>query len=183
METRRRIVLIDKTFQYRLILKFILVNILITFIFGFFIYLFFNSEIDANLQTAHVTYTNVKNMLLPITLTISIINILISSIIIFVFVLFASHKIAGPMFRFNEALRQVAAGNFNTLTSLREEDQLYDCSVTLKEMVNVLSDDLGQIKDKISELDTVLPKANSDPSVLELLKKIHGVLDRYSLLK
>lgn len=183
MEKRRHVVLINRTFQFKLIAKFILVNILITLLFCFFVYIFFNSEIEANLQTAHVTYTNIKNMLLPIVVAISVINILISSIIIFIFVLFASHKIAGPMFRFNKALKQISNGNFKTLTSIREDDQLYECSATLKDMVNVLSDDMNHIKAKVYEIDSIAKKTNAASQIKDIIKQIEEVINRYNLVE
>lgn len=181
MEKRRNIVLINKTFQFRLIFKFILVNIIITFLSGLLIYVFFNSEIKANLQTAHVTYTNMKNMLLPIIFTISTLNVLISSLIIFIFVLFASHKIAGPIFRFHQALKEISNRNFKTLTGIREEDQLYECSVALKDMVNALSDDLKQIKNKTEEIQSI--KTDSAADVKEMVKQIEDIINKYKLVE
>jgi len=181
MEKRRHIVLINKTFQFRLIFKFILVNTVITLLSGSLIYVFFNSEINANLQTAHVTYTNMKNMLLPIIFTISVLNVLVSSLIIFIFVLFASHKIAGPIFRFHQALKEISDRNFKTFTSIREDDQLYECSAALKEVVKVLSDDLSQIKIKISEIEGISKKKESTSDVKDIVKQIEDIIDKYKI--
>jgi len=80
-EKQRRIILINRGFQLKLILKFLLVNILIMVVFGVSIYSFLNSELDTGLRSAHVTYKNIKDMLLPIVITLSVLSVLVSSII------------------------------------------------------------------------------------------------------
>ena len=113
-ENRRKIVLINKKFQFRLIAMFILLNAVIMIVFGAIMFLFLNSEIEANLNSAHVTYSNLSQMLFPILLTLSGLNIIISSIVIAGFVLFASHKLAGPLYRFNSVIDEMNNRNFSS---------------------------------------------------------------------
>ena len=113
---RRHIIMINKSFQFKLIVKFIIVNIIIMILFGIFLYIFLNSEVESNLQSAHVMYKNIKDMLFPIILTLSFLNILVSSIIIGIFVLYASHRLAGPLYRFNTALGDIVNSNHTRLS-------------------------------------------------------------------
>ena len=180
-KNRRQTILINRDFQFKLIGKFIAVNILIMILFGYFVYIFFNSEIESNLFSAHALYKNIQDMMLPVIITLSVLNILISSIIIAVFVLFASHKLAGPMYRFNEALKEFSNRNLSALTSLREGDQLYECSVSLKQVEKTLSDDLSGIKLKINELKSLNKTGKSKTVIGGKIKDIENILDRYNL--
>lgn len=179
MQRRRQIVLINRKFQFRLIAKFIAVNTCILILFGIIIYIFLNSEVQSNLQSAHVTYRNIKDMLFPIVITLSIINILISSAIIAAFVLFASHKIAGPLFRFNEALEQVNSRNLTAITSIRDEDQLYECSLTLTEAVNMLSGDISSLKEKIQEIHHINSRNYTKEKMDEKIAEIEKIIGQY----
>ena len=178
-ETKRRIILINRGFQFKLIIKFILVNVLVMVLFGITLYFFLNSELDTNLRSAHVTYKNLKDMLLPVIITLSVLNIVVSSIIISIFVLYASHKIAGPMFRFNTVLNDISEKNLNTWASVREGDQLYECSDSLKKLINSLTMDITSIKGRLGELKALLQKNSMDVSVSEKFDELERIIDQY----
>jgi hypothetical protein len=178
-QNRRHIVLINKSFQFNMIAKFIIINIIIMIVFGFILYLFLNSEVDSNLHSAHVTYKNIKDMLFPIIITLSIINILVSSIIIAVFVLFASHKVAGPLYRFNEALKDICNRNLNTFTGLREGDQLYECSHTLTQAAKLLAGDMSDIKAKTDEIKDMLVKSKPKAKTVKKVEDLENIVNLY----
>jgi hypothetical protein len=180
-KNRRHIILINREFQLKLISKFIIINIFIMVIFGFLLYIFLNCEVESNLLSAHVTYKNIKDMLFPIIITLTIINILVSSIIITVFVLFASHKIAGPLYRFNEALKNILNKNLKTFTPLREGDQLYDCSITLKQVSQVLTEDMLSLRERIIELKNLCKKNGQKDKILKKTKELENVINQYQL--
>ena len=180
-KSKRKIILINKKFQYRIILGFILVNVLILIIFGIGLYIFLNSEIDSNLNSAHVTYRNIKDMLFPIILTLSIINILVSSILIFVFVMMASFRIAGPLYRFNEALKDMGNKNLKPGTSLRKSDQLYECSITLTSTVEILANDFSEINNKMNDIKDIVSKEKKKGSLQNKVEELEGIIKQYEI--
>ena len=179
IKNRRKIVLINRNFQYRMIGKFIAVNILIMALFGCFMYLFLNSEVESNLLSAHVTYKNVQDMLFPIIITLSIINIIFSSLIIGAFVLFASFRIAGPLFRFNQALLEMCKKNLRPFASLRKGDQLYECSSSLKSMSTIIADDFNIMKTKIDEINNISNKISGNDELSIKVNELEGILNQY----
>ena len=179
MDNRRKTVLINRRFQIKMISKFIILNIVLMIIFSIMVYIFTNSEIDSNFNKAHITYNNVREMLLPIVITLSVINIFISTIIIAGFVLFASFRIAGPLYRFNQIVHDLGERKFNTITTLRKNDQLYACSVSLEETVGILSDDLESMKKAIEGIDADLDQAPG--SAKEKIQSLKDIINRYTL--
>jgi methyl-accepting chemotaxis protein len=167
-DNRRKTIMINKKFQVSLILKFLLVNVIILIVFGGLLYSFFNSEIEANLHSAHVIYHNMKDMLLPIIITLSILNIVISSLIISTFVLLASFRIAGPLYRFNTAIKEISRGNLKPLLQLRENDELYSFSESLQEMAGYFITMADESKQIIGDLKDINERINED----DLAKKI-----------
>lgn len=180
-EERRKTVLIDRAFQLKLIIKFIALIIFIMILFSFFIYLFMYSEIDSNLHTIRISCKNMKDMLLPIVVTISALNILVASFIISLFMLYASHKLAGPLYRFNQALIDISKKNFKTVTKLRDGDQFYDCSISLEKMSAALSEDLNEIRIKVEKLKNDVDKKAKKEILKKSIKELEDILDQYKL--
>jgi len=175
---RRKIVMINRKFQINLILKFIIVNIGIMALFGFLIYLFLDSELEANLLSSHTKYKNMKDMLLPIVVALSFINVLISSLIIAFFVLFASFRIAGPLFRLNSALIEIANGNLKPFVSLRDNDQLLEISQSIQAFLKHFSKDLNQlehIKKQLIEMNNQL----KNDSIQDCIDQLNQLIEQY----
>ena len=180
MTSNKRIIkLINRSFQFRLIGKFVLLNTVILVLFGAVIYVFFNSEVSANLASAHVMYRNVSQMLLPIVLTLSLLNILFTAGVIAVVVLYSSHKIAGPVYRFNEALKAVTAGNLAPLTRIREKDQFRELAENFGEMTGVLSDDMGELKKGIEALKALHAQSAGADEVAAALARLEEITGKY----
>ena len=180
--TQRKIKLIDRGFQLKLIARFIAINLLVMTIFGGLIYIFFKSEVSANLASAHVTYKNVSQMLFPIVLTLSILNILLISIIIAVAVLYASHKIAGPMYRFNEAMMAMAHKNLHPLTKIRGGDQLQNLSDTMTQLAGTLAADFAKMKDNLRVIRQHLEGLDAPDRVKKLetgLEELETIINEY----
>lgn len=179
--SRRRIILIDKKFQYGLIVRFVVLNIAIMAIFGCLIYLFLNSELESNLLSAHVTYHNIKDMLLPIVLTLSVLNIVFSTIVTAAYILFASHRIAGPLYRFTAAVDEMAGRNFSVVSKIRDGDQLLECSVSLGGLISTVSKDIGKARDIAVELESLVKKDRSNRKTADAVARLRDILDAYTL--
>jgi len=121
---QRKIKLINRDFQVGLMVKFFATNAGILTVFGGILFLFLRGEVESNLHSAHVTYKTVGAMLFPIILTSSLLILAILSVTTIYVILHASHRIAGPMYRFNQALVEMGGRNLKAMTKIRENDQL-----------------------------------------------------------
>lgn len=175
---RRHTVMINGRFQIALIVKFIALNVAIMLLFGFFMYLFLDSEIQGNFRSAQVTYKNVKAMLFPIVVTLSILNLVLSSILTSGYVLMASFRIAGPMYRFNQALREMASGRLRPYTSIREKDQFTECSSNLGALAHTLSESFDRLHRLTEEIES-LPGVSEHREIVSKLSELKAELDRY----
>jgi methyl-accepting chemotaxis protein len=180
-KSKRRIIMINRKFQIKLIFKLILVNIILMVGFSIIMYAFFNSEIETQLSRAHITFKNVQNMLLPIIVIMSILNVIVASLIISIFVMFASFRIAGPLYRFNEALKQLGKKNLKPITKLRANDQLYECSKILKSTIDILANDMKSIKKNISNLNNKIEKKATIKDLKPYIDKLNKIIDQYKI--
>jgi len=167
--------MINRKFQLTLIIKFLLINAIVLGIFGGIMYMFLNSEIEAQLNSAHSRFRNFNEMLFPIIFTLSIISFFVSGVFISFVVLIASFRIAGPVYRFNEALKSVAERNLNPLVRIREKDQLGQCADTLDSVVSNFRIDICAIRNEVDSAVKIIKKKKTDP---ELVKKLESIQKR-----
>lgn len=149
---RRRIILIDRPFQYRLIALFLVMTVLLMAFSGWLIYTFFDSEIEAALSSAHVRYHTMREMLLPVFLTLGLVNLLVSATVTIIVVALASHKIAGPVYRFRQALEEMRQRDLTVLTRIRQDDQLQAVSASLTGLAEVLIADWDRLQQELAGL-------------------------------
>lgn len=138
---KRQHIFIKKAFQGRFILGVFLLILLSSFCSAMLIYWLTGGDLQAQSQTAHVNIMNAWQRLgLSIFIGNFIAFLVAGTLAVFV-VLYASHKIAGPLYRFEVLCEQVGNGQLDTITTLREKDQLQDLAQAFTNMV-------GQLKSK-----------------------------------
>jgi methyl-accepting chemotaxis protein len=142
----RRIVLIDNRFQLGLAGLFVLVQVVLTGLFAFVMYLFLESEIQAGLASAHAAYHTMGQMLMPIILVLSGFSLAVSTLCVVGFVILLSHRIAGPLYRFKAVLDELAARRIPAHTRLRPGDQLHSLAESFTLAVDNLEEDLNALK-------------------------------------
>lgn len=141
-DQRRHILLISRRFQFALIGRLVFVQLVLLALAVSVLWIFVDSEIGTTLARAHLTVTNVRELLRPVLATIAGVNALVAIGVTFMVVLVASHRIAGPLYRVQTALEEVERGNLSPLTSIREYDQTGPLAAQLAATVKQLADDV-----------------------------------------
>jgi methyl-accepting chemotaxis protein len=149
---KRRNVFIKKTFQGRFIVGVLLLMLLSGLCSALLIYWMTGGDLQAQSESAHI---NIANAWARLGLSIFIGNVvailIAGSISVFV-VMYASHRIAGPLYRFEKLCEQVGNGDLEVSTSIRENDQLQDLSTAFLAMVNKLRARKGRQQDCVANL-------------------------------
>lgn len=174
----RRIILIDTRFQLRLAGAFVLVQVLLTSLFGFGLYLFLDSELQTGLASAHASYRSLEQMLLPIVLVLAAFNLALSAALVTGFVVLLSHRIAGPLFRFRTILEDLGSRRLAGHTTLRPDDQLGEISTTLGLALGTLASDLASLKATAADLRQA-SSPHQDPALDEALDQLDRVLNSW----
>jgi methyl-accepting chemotaxis protein len=177
---RRKTVMIDRRFQFRQVASYIVLNTAIMLAFGGLLYLFLNSEVEANLFSAHIRYKTMKEMLFPIVLTLSLLNVVVSSVFVAVFVLYASHRIAGPMHRLKAVLDEAAKGRLGSLDSIRDGDQLGDVFASVRTLTGRVGRDLAEMKAGFAEIRAAV-EPDASPELLRRIEKVETIVARYQI--
>jgi methyl-accepting chemotaxis protein len=133
--TKRRQIFIKKDFQGRFILGAFALILLAGLCSALLIYWMTGGDLQAQSQSAHANIVNAAERLGVSILIGNLVAILVAGGIAVSTVLYASHKIAGPLYRFETLCQEVGDGKLDTVTHLREHDQLQDLAVSFSNMV------------------------------------------------
>ncbi len=153
---KRRQHFIKKSFQTNFILKVIAIILAGSLISSLLLYFLVNQELQAQYYSAHFKIRQTGQILLPSLLGTNFIVILVTSAITVSVVLYISHKIAGPLYRFEMVAREISKGNLNVSARLRQLDQLKDFSTALDEMIQSLRGSIGEISGQVEKLEVEL---------------------------
>ena len=142
----RRRYFIKSAFQIKMILQFIFIMILAGLILGFELYIFTSNELDTKLFQAHMRIINTWDILLP-TIILTMISVFILVFIITVYmVIYLSHKIAGPLYKFEIISNEIGKGNFKVNVKLRDKDELIPLQNAFENMLENLQGKITNFK-------------------------------------
>jgi nitrogen fixation/metabolism regulation signal transduction histidine kinase len=140
---RRRLLLIDRRFQFTLIGTLLAVQLVLLGGAVGVLWLFLDSEMGATLASAHATAVSVRALLGPVLATVASVNALVAIGATVAVVLVASHRIAGPLYRVQAALASVEQGDLVPFTAIREHDQTGPLAAQLTATVRQLANDVA----------------------------------------
>ncbi len=157
---RRKIFLIKRGLQFRYMFSVVMIMLISALIVGWSIYYSIWSKIadPASFQYAELDtiWTNV-NMLLFIRVPILVVFVSLFSLIL-------SHKIAGPVYRFEQSSKKIANGDLSLRIKLRQGDELTE----LADIFNKMTENLETFVVKDREvIEKVIGIINQVPMTLK----------------
>jgi nitrate/nitrite-specific signal transduction histidine kinase len=122
-------------------------------------------DLQAKSLTAHVNIINSLENLGFSLLIGNLVAMLVAGGAALFVILYASHKIAGPLYRFEKLCQQIGDGQLDTVTSLRQHDQLQDLGTAFGDMVKKLRSRKEQRTQLIVRLNSEFEQLGQDPSL------------------
>lgn len=154
-----------KNFQIALVIKFIvLVLIESALIFGMFMFLA-KDTITTGYANSILTLNSSPDFFfnpLIILCVIVFICVSISGLIVF---MIASHRVAGPMYRFEKVFETLKQGDLTTKVPLRKDDDCIELRNSLEDFIVSLKQRVTTIKTDVSALDTLLNQPDAADNV------------------
>lgn len=89
-------------------------------------------------ETLHNALNSVNRSLVP--------KIALLVVVVFLAGIFVSHRIAGPMHRFEKTAQAISNGDLSANFNIRKTDELQDIAAPLEKMVESLRKDMAEIK-------------------------------------
>lgn len=170
---RRRQFFVKKDYQFKFILKFCLIVLAGSIISTGLIFFFSQGTLTSSFENSRLVVKNTALAILPAIIYTNIITLLMISLATIVAVLFISHKIAGPMFRFEKELKLIGDGDLTKTIRLRKNDQITDMAESLNEMTVNLHRKTVNIQEGVEKLIQSAKRQNAPVELIEELDRLH----------
>ncbi len=182
--SKRRNYFIDRNFQTKFILKFCL----LVFFGGLLtitgLYLLASRSTTVSVVNSRVVVRTTADFILPILIQTVIVVTLIVSLATIIVTLFVSHKIAGPLYRFKKAMKDLEEGDFSSDFHIRHLDQLQGLAGDFNNTIQRIRQELRQIKSNFFTLKEKVDSLNPDEvaehkrPVINELKRLSEVIQK-----
>lgn len=177
---KRKQILIDKTFQYRLATEMMVIVVIVPMFLWVMFYLagqyaLSNPELATERGDWGLISTLIRKQLLP-TLLIAAATIGL----VYGFIVYYTNRIAGPVYRFCRTLDDIAAGRIGRHIHLRKNDYFENLSASVGRVEDSLTGMLTELRATASALRARADKLN-DPELQRQLAELDQLLARYEM--
>lgn len=171
MKYRRRNYFINKSFQTEFILKFCGLVAVGCVIFGIILYLFSSHTLTTSFENSRLVVKSTADYILPGLLFGGVVVGLITAAAASIIVLLMTHRVAGPMYRFERYAQKVGNGELLPDLKIRKKDQFQNLVNTFNNMAQGLSMGLLKVITVSEKLDGLIDELSDDSNKEMLLKE------------
>lgn len=177
----RRRYLVDKKFQTRFALEMVLFVVVVPFLVWVNIVALGVYALDA--ETYATASTSTGGLLLLVFKKQWLIMSVIYAAnvgIIYALIVFHSHRIAGPIYRFTDALKRIGGGDLTQHVHLRKNDFLKDMGVEINRLAHSQNQTMLELTRAIRALKQANQHANN-PVMAKEIDALESIVSRHRL--
>lgn len=163
MVWRRRNYLINRDFQFRYIGCMIIGIVVMAMIVSFTVYY----TTWARIMDEFYDVARIASRFAPLFDSVNqtlLIILLMFLVLAAVFSIFISHKIAGPIYRFEKTLQAIAGGDLTMRVGLRKRDEFKHLADTMNQMVSELRNSFSSNRTLIEEMTGIFERIGESGS-------------------
>ncbi len=175
----RRQYFIQKDYQFKFILKFCLIVLAGSIISTAFLFFFAQGTLTSSFEHSRLVIRNTATAIMPAVILTNVITLIVITFATIVVVLFISHKIAGPMFRFEKDLKDIGQGDLTKKVRLRKKDQLTNLANGLNTMTASLHEKVVSTQVEVEQLIELASKEKAPQRLVEGLNLLHKNLNQH----
>lgn len=154
MRQKRKNYFINKDFQTKFILKFCVLICVACALMGGLVYVLSARTITTSFENLRLVSKSTADFILPALALSSLAAVIIASLACMFVVLFISHRIAGPLYRLEKSIGEIASCDLTVKTNLRKDDEIKRLAECLNSMVERLRQAVEASKQAAGELET-----------------------------
>jgi len=156
---KRKKLFIKKEFQTDFSIKFlILIALESALAIGLFVY-FSRGTVITGYSGTELVIARTGEYFLPTILLANLAIIGVTAVAGFIVMVAYSHKIAGPLYRFEKSIDEMASGDLTSRFNLRANDQLEELAAKINRLGESLDRAVSVIKDEAGRLEASLEEA------------------------
>lgn len=166
---KRRQYFVQKDFQFKFILKFCMVLLVGIIISTGLVLLFSENTLTSSFEQSRLVIRNTASAILPNVFLSHAIAFVLISFLAIVVTLLVSHKLAGPLFRFEKELKEMGNGDLTKVVKIRKDDQVKAIADGLNEMRANLQKKILDIK---AEIEQIIESTSGQEIPSDLMKRL-----------
>jgi methyl-accepting chemotaxis protein len=151
---RRKIMVVDRAFQYPFIAKFFLMVAAGSLLMSVILYFFCTQTVTTAFKDFHLTIMRTSDFILPgLIIGIAAVIAVVGSTTAFM-ALYISHRIAGPIYRICHDLKNLRSGDLKQVFHVRNHDQLKSLAAELNETVRGVQQNIAALQSEVAALES-----------------------------
>ncbi|MFQ5586263.1 MAG: hypothetical protein ACE5GF_05505 [Thermodesulfobacteriota bacterium] len=148
----RRNIFIKRRFQADFSVKFLVLILIESLLaIGLFVYLS-RDTITTGYSGSELIISRTRDFFLPTLLLSNLVVVGITAVVGVVVFLLASHKLAGPLYRFEKTLDNMGSGDLTHRFSLRQKDQMKSLADKINELNMKMERNMLEIQKNVDEV-------------------------------
>jgi methyl-accepting chemotaxis protein len=173
---RRRHYFVKKEFQLKFMIKFCLLVFISAVLSTGLLLLLSQDTLTSSFHQSRLQIQSTPWAILPAAIFTNLITLGLISIATIMVILFISHKLAGPLFRFEKELKEIGQGDLTKVIRLRKKDQIKELAEDLNTMTAGLRSKVKDIKGKTDELMKLALNLDASQEITDGLKDLHQII-------
>lgn len=170
---RRKQYFIKKEFQLGFILKFCSILLIGIMISTLLLILLSRGTLTSSFENSQLTIKNTAVAMLPTIILCNLITLGLITLVTIMLTLLVSHKLAGPMFRFQKEIETISAGNLTQKIQLRNKDQLVSLAVSLDSMRRALREKILTMQREVLRVTNTASRLDVSQELVEQLDHLN----------
>ena len=170
---KRRNFYVKKGFQSQFILQFAALVVAGGVLSTLLVLYFSSGNLTSSFSNSRLQVDQTIWYILPAVVYTNLITIIIATVGVMLIALFVSHKIAGPLFRFEMDIKTIGTGDLTNTIYLRKHDQLNELSEDINHMTTSLSQTLQGFQKDIAQIIGHAVTSNAPQWYVEQLQQVH----------
>jgi len=175
---QRKTHLIKKEFQYKFILKFCLIILAGVIVSTSLLFAFSQDTLTSSFNQSRLVIRSTGYAILPAVVYTNLITLGLVTLAAFIVILYLSHKIAGPIFRFEKELKNIGEGDLTVKIVLREDDQVKDMADSINQMVGRLHQKVHMLNTDVANMLNSIADQNVPEAVTEGIKDFQQQIEK-----
>ena len=171
-EYKRRHYFVKKDFQFGIILKFCLLVLIGAVISTALLFLLSQDTLTSTFRGSRLEIRTTAMVILPAIIYTNLITLGLISVATIIVTLFISHKLAGPLFRFEKEIREIGEGDLSKNIHLRKNDQVTAMAENLNRMCEHLRGKITGIRDDIGKIARQAAEKKENEDLVDELEKL-----------
>ncbi|RPJ82801.1 MAG: HAMP domain-containing protein [Deltaproteobacteria bacterium] len=179
---QRKTHLIKKDFQIKFIVKFCLIVLAGVILSTTLLFLFSQDTLTSSFDHSKLVIRKTGSAILPAVVYTNLITLGVVCFITIFVTLYISHKIAGPMFRFEKEIKIIGQGDLCNKIVLRKQDQVKEMADSLNQMAQSLHDKVYEIYHEIDIIEQTATEQNNPDQIVDRIKTLKQKIEKNFIL-